>query len=214
MGVFKNLARYALGRNLSKKNPNLTGIGYMMLGSMHDEQKKLEKEQRRIANQTKTETSNTATGVFLLIFVIAVIIAGIGSLFSNDKTEEVSPSKQTENEKVYKTNSQEYFKLLDSSASKIANNYDEIYLLGTKTSGTTYFHITLYSHKYIDEKDYEKIKDSYMKDLKEELSKYKYKSTFTNNYEIVQVYFYNIQNHYPYNRERFTWVQFYTTDLD
>ena len=211
MGVFKNLLRYSIGRAASKKHPHATGSAYMIIGSISDELKKQQKEEKK---KYSYETSGKSALVFIIVCVVLFVIAFIGSSLDKSNDVKKTTTENVDTRKVYKTDSKEYFKLLNDTADDVANKYNEIYLLRTNTSGTSYFHIILYSHKHISDDDYKNIEESYMKELKEELSKYKYKAPFLNNYEIVQVYFYNIQDHYPYNRERFNWVQFYTTDLD
>lgn len=211
MGVFKNLIRYSLGRAASKKHPHATGTAYVMIGKISDELKKEEKEEKKNYNY---ETSGKSALIFIIVCSMLLVIAAIGSALDKGKDTKSKTTENVETRKVYKTDSKEYFKLLNDTANEVANKYSDIYLLRTNTSGATYYHIILYSHKHINEEDYEKIKTSYMNDLKDKLSNYKFKASFLNNYEIVQVYFYNLQDHSPYNRERFDWVQFYTTDLN
>ncbi len=211
MGVFKNIFRYTLGRNLSKKHPHLSGTAYMMLGSMNDEIKK----EQKISSRSTSSTSSDTSGKSLLVFLVGLFVfAALVVIFNPEEKKEQKVKENIDSKKVYKTNSQEYFKMLNYTAKDIADKYDNIYLFRTKTSATTYYHIILYSTKYINETEYGNIKESYVNELKEKLSKYKYRETFLNNYNIVQVYFYNYQNHYPYDRDLYKWVQFYVTDLD
>ena len=44
MGLFKNIFNYSVGRSLSKSNPNLAGIGFMMANAYFDEKKANEKD--------------------------------------------------------------------------------------------------------------------------------------------------------------------------
>lgn len=132
----------------------------------------------------------------------------------NDKKKE-EKEETTKKNKTYKLNSEEYFNYVVSVMESITKKNDTYTKFNAHTYGYIYIVVSIYPNRILSNDEFKKYLNDISVEIFRELKKNKYKSGgfFATDYEIINVDFYNYDEHYPHNPSRERTQQFYVLEL-
>lgn len=135
----------------------------------------------------------------------------------NDNIDEEKENKDDLNKiKTYKINTQEYWDYLHSLIENITINHDTYTSFKMRSYSNIYIKFHLYPNKRLSEEAFDKYLDELSIKIFNELKKNKYQkgSFFSSNYEIINVNFYNYDEHWNNQLNIEKTVQFYILELE